>query len=54
MILTQRSLQYESLPYEMWSGDWITVQARFSEPVQTGHGAHPVFCTMGAGSLSWG
>ena len=28
--------------------------ARFSATVQTGSGAHPVFCTMGTGSLSWG
>jgi hypothetical protein len=25
--------------------------ARFSAPVQTGPGAHPVFCTMGTGSF---
>jgi hypothetical protein len=25
--------------------------ARFSAPVQTGPGAHPVSCTMGTGSL---
>ena len=27
------------------SGDWILVEARFSAPVQTGPGAHPVSCT---------
>jgi hypothetical protein len=27
------------------------LKARFSEPVQTGPGAHPAFCTMGPGSL---
>jgi len=25
--------------------------ARFSAPVQTGHGAHPASCTMGTGSF---
>jgi hypothetical protein len=34
------------------SGDRIPVGARFSTPVQTGPGAHPVFCTMGTGSPS--
>jgi hypothetical protein len=28
--------------------------ARFSAPVQTGPGAHPVSCTMGTGSFSGG
>jgi len=27
------------------------VRARFSAPVQTGPGAHPASCTMGAGSF---
>jgi hypothetical protein len=27
------------------------VEARFSTPVQTGHGAHPTSCTMGTGSF---
>ena len=26
--------------------------ARFSAPVQTGHGAHPASCTMGTGSFT--
>jgi hypothetical protein len=34
------------------SGDRIPVEARFFAPVQTGFGAHPVFCTTGFGSLS--
>ena len=33
------------------SGDRIPVLARYSPPVQTGPGAHPVSCTMGTGSL---
>jgi hypothetical protein len=33
------------------SGDRISVEARFSAPVQTGLGAHPVSCTMGTGSF---
>ena len=32
------------------SGDGILVGARFSAPVQTGPGAHPVSCTVGTGS----
>ena len=35
-----------------WSGDRITVGARFSAPVQTGPGDHPVSYTMGTGSFS--
>jgi hypothetical protein len=30
-------------------GDQISVRARFSAPVQTGHGAHPTSKTMGTG-----
>jgi hypothetical protein len=33
------------------SGDRIPVGARFSAPVQTGPGAHPVSYTMGTGSF---
>ena len=33
------------------SGDRIPVEARFSAPVLTGPGAHPVSCTMGIGSF---
>jgi len=33
------------------SGDRIRVEARFSAPVQTGPGTHPVSCTMGSGSF---
>ena len=33
------------------SGDRIPVGARFSAPVQTGHGAHPASYTMGTGSF---
>jgi len=33
------------------SGDRIPVGAIFSAPVQTGHEAHPAFCTMGTGSF---
>jgi hypothetical protein len=36
------------------SGVRIPVGARFSAPVQTGPGAHPVFCTVGTGSFSTG
>ena len=32
----------------------IPVVARFSAPIQTGPGAHPVSYTMGTGSLSQG
>ena len=35
-------------------GDRIPVEARFSEPVQTGPGAHPASCTMGTGSFPGG
>jgi hypothetical protein len=31
------------------SGDRIPVRARFSAPVQTGPGVHPVYCTLGTG-----
>jgi len=54
-----------SVLYMVWAGllsrysDWATgwtvrgspVRARFSAPVQTGPGAHPVSCTMGTGSF---
>ena len=33
------------------SGDQIPVEARFSAPVKTGLGAHPVSSTMGTGSF---
>ena len=33
------------------SGDRIPAGGRFSAPVQTGRGAHPVSCTMGARSF---
>jgi hypothetical protein len=36
------------------SGDRIPVGARFSAPVQTGPGAHPVSYTMGTGSFPGG
>jgi hypothetical protein len=36
------------------SGNLMLVGARFSAPIETGPGAHPVSCTMGTGSLSWG
>jgi hypothetical protein len=32
-------------------GGWISVEARFSAPVQTAPGAHPAFCTMGTASF---
>jgi len=32
-------------------GNRIPMEARFSAPVQTGHGAHPASCTMGTGSF---
>ena len=32
-------------------GDRISVQARFSAPVQTGPGTYPASCTMGTGSF---
>jgi len=38
----------DSLLIESWWGE------RFSTPVQTGPGAHPVSCTVGTRSLSWG
>jgi hypothetical protein len=34
------------------SWDRISVGARFSAPIQTGHEAHPASYTMGTGSLS--
>ena len=33
------------------SGDRISVEARFSAPVQTGPGGHPTYYTMGNGSF---
>jgi hypothetical protein len=35
----------------MWDGDQIPVGVRFSAPVQTSPGAHPVSCTMGTRSF---
>jgi hypothetical protein len=35
-------------------GDRITVETRFSTPVQTGPGAHPAYYIMGTGSFSRG
>jgi len=32
----------------------MLVEARFSAPVQTGHGAHPASCIVGTRSLSQG
>jgi len=37
-----------------WSGDQILVGMRFSAPVQTSPGAHPVSCAMGITYLSRG
>jgi len=37
-----------------WSGDQILVEVRFSAPVRTGPGAHPVSCAVGIKYLSWG
>jgi len=47
---------YSGSRYNNWlraarSGDWISVGARFSAPVQTDPGAHPASCTMGTGSF---
>jgi len=41
------------LLYILWAGQRIEFRwgARFSEPVQTGPGAHPASCTMGTGSF---
>ena len=33
------------------SGDRVPMGERFSAPVHTGPGAHPVSCTMGTGSF---
>jgi hypothetical protein len=35
-----------------WSGGRIPVEPRLSAPVQTDHGAHPAYYTMGTGSFS--
>jgi hypothetical protein len=32
-------------------GEKFTVSARFSAPIQTGPGAHPISCTTDSGSL---
>ena len=37
--------------YYFGAGDRNSVGARFSVPVQTGHGAHTASCTMGTGSF---
>jgi len=50
---TKRSRYSDSLLAEP-SGDRNSVQARFSAPVQTGPGAHPVSCTVGTGSHTGG
>jgi len=34
-----------------WSGNWISVGARFSSPVWTSPGAHPASYTMDTGSI---
>jgi hypothetical protein len=44
------------VPQSVWllvgrSGDRIPLRARFSSPVQSGHGAHTASCTMGTGSF---
>jgi len=46
----QRS-QYSALLQAGPSRDWIPVGERFSAPVQSGPGTHPVFCTPGIGSF---
>ena len=46
--LGQCNRNSESLRAE-WSGDRILVGARFSAPVQTRPGGHPVSCTAGTG-----
>jgi hypothetical protein len=50
MICMERSRYSDSLRAGR-SGDRIPVGARFSAPVQTSPGAHPVSYTMGTGSL---
>jgi len=37
--------------WDGWSGNRISLEARFSAPVQTGPGADPASCTMGIGSI---
>jgi hypothetical protein len=41
-----------AIRYGLQFMDPIPVGARFSAPVQTGHGSHTPSCTMGNGSLS--
>jgi hypothetical protein len=45
------SSQHSDSPWAGRSGDWIPVGARFSAPVQTSPGVHPVSYTKGTGSF---
>jgi hypothetical protein len=49
--------QWAGIATELWvvrAGDLISVEARFSAPVKTGCGVHPVFCATDAWFLSRG
>jgi hypothetical protein len=48
----QQLNQYSNSLQAERSGNRITVEARFSAPIQTGPGAHPSSYTMGTRSLS--
>jgi hypothetical protein len=50
-VTTQCKSRYSDSLQAGRSGDRIPVGARFSAPIQTGHGAHPASYTIGTGSF---
>jgi len=50
----QQEFQYSDMLQAGRSGNRILVEARFVAPIQTSPRAHPAYCAMGTGSISWG